>query len=200
MLRWVAPTNMWCLPTTFTKVPFTMARARHEAAIAAYEEALEERRLVASKALADSFTLGDFRRIKGVFDIAMHDPQPEALELPVDQRVPLTFARTVPPFDRATLTITVGPDAVPIELRAGLEELSQPEFERLTEALRVKYGVPYKHSSKHILFRINGDFLSLRRVGAGARLTAVNGGARKAMEARAVARKQQLFEEETAGL
>ena len=105
------------------------------------------------------------------------------------------------PFNAAQVTLTAGPDRVPVEVRATFDSLSDDDFRRIRDALTVKYGVPYKSTPRHLVLRLNGDFFVLRRTAAGgATVAAINTAAQKAMKAREAAAEQARFDEETAGL
>ena len=65
------------------------------------------------------------------------------------------------PFTEGDLQLTISPDKHPIVIRGRFPHL---DFERIAAALRTKYGLPMKESSRHIIHKVNGDHVIIKRL------------------------------------
>ena len=160
-----------------------------------------------ARELADSFTHGDKFRLDGGLGIIFGEPYLVSTPHPVDEPFPVRLRDLPAPFNGGTYQLTLDPEQVPIKLEGELPDPEARYFEQLTEALRAKYGSPIKDTARHRIFRINGNYFTLRQTGTKTDFALIDTRAQKAQEARAVAfaaaevaAAEEKFRRETEGL
>ncbi len=128
---------------------------------------LEKREMVLERRkqlrFADTFTMGDQFRLDGAFGVQFEQPfaKNSTQNFPVDEPFYAVLPGMPEPFTKGDLQLTISPDKHPIVIRGRFPDI---DFERIAAALRTKYGLPMKESSRHIIHKVNGDHVIIKRL------------------------------------
>ena len=122
---------------------------------------------------ADSFTLGDQFRLQGAFGIAFTRPFAEKSEqnFPFDEPFYADLPNLPDEFASGDIKIEISPERLPITIRGRFENVS---FERIQKALQAKYGSPFKSTRRHIIYKVSGNHVVVRRKDPGIELTFID--------------------------
>lgn len=188
------------------------ARRTNRERRAALTEQAERLREIRLRRFADSFTAGDRFRVEGALGITFGEPVDATLlesEFEADAPLPARLPDLAEPFTGASFTLTLGPERRPVRVAGELADPGGQLFERVSAALRTKFGAPVKDGDVHRIHKVSGDYLVVRRLPDEQRLRLVfiDDAGRRAQQAREVAahearlaEQRRRFEEETAGL
>ncbi len=170
----------------------TRRYAAHEREIAK----LDKRKLVLERRkqvrFADTFTLGDQYRLEGAFGIRFERPfaRNSTQQFPVDEPFYAVLPVMPDPFVNGDVELTISPAKHPIVIRGRFHNV---EFDTIAEALRAKYGLPMKSSSRHIIHKVNGDHVILKRLDKEVELAFID-------NSEQLAQRERLWEKESEGL
>ncbi|MEZ5550343.1 MAG: hypothetical protein R3E82_05605 [Pseudomonadales bacterium] len=160
-----------------------------------------------ARAYADTFTHGEKFRLDGGLGLIFGEPfrttVPHTPDVPFAMRPP----RLPPPFDTGSFELTLDPEDVPIRLEGSIPDPDGRHYEKITGALQAKFGAAMKDTDRHRIFRVNGNYFTLRQIRDRTDITLIDIRAQKAQEARAAAAKaaelaaaEARFKAETEGL
>lgn len=150
--------------------------------------------LYRARAFADEFTLGDSARLQGGLGVMFGQRFEPGRAFEPDTAFDVTLANLPAPFTDGDYQIELDPESIPIELTGDFADPDGRHFEILFEALQAKYGKPVKNSTRHKIFKVNGNFFVLRALPRDGKthLSVLDGQARRQQRLR---NKQQAADE-----
>ncbi len=157
---------------------------------------LDKRKLVLERRkqvrFANTFTLGDQYRLEGAFGIRFERPfaRNSTQKFPVDVPFYAVLPGMPDPFTSGDVELTISPEKHPIVIRGRFHNV---EFDTVAAALRAKYGLPMKSTSRHIIHKVNGDHVILKRLDDVVELAFID-------NSEQVAQRERLWEKESEGL
>ncbi|MEZ5597633.1 MAG: hypothetical protein R3E84_14805 [Pseudomonadales bacterium] len=175
--------------------PSQLERWRTE--MAARKSDAEVRQRMRLLAAASHLLPGSGKEVTGAFGFLFSRPVPDAAELPKEKMVPIPGPTLPPPWNHAVYEALLAPTDHPIRLAA---EFSGVPFDAVKTILESRLGKPMKTSSRQVLYRVNGNLVSLRSTNGRVRLAVVDGEADRAMRARTEARAHAAWEADVEAL
>ena len=136
------------------------SQERAKSTMAKRQLVLETRRAMR---FADEFTLGDRFRILGAFGIAFGQPfaKNSTQKFPVDKPFTAVLPNLPHAFSDGEIILEISPDKEPIVIRGQFKSLS---FDKVTTALRAKYGTPLKASKRHVIHKVSGNHAIIKQL------------------------------------
>lgn len=160
-----------------------------------------------ARAYADTFTHGEKFRLDGGLGLIFGEPFPTTVPHESDIPFAMRPPRLPPPFDTGSFELTLDPQEVPIKLEGSIPDPDGRHYEKITAALQAKFGAAMKDTDRHRIFRVNGNYFTLRQIKDRTDITLIDSRAQKAQEARAAAARaaelaaaEAKFRSETEGL
>ncbi len=151
------------------------------------DETIERDRL-GLLAEANRLLPGHGNNLPGAFGLLFDVPVRDHKSLPIAQKFVYDRVRLAPPFDKGTFELVLAESGNPVRITG---EFKGIKFDRVSEALEARFGMPFKARPNHVQYNINGDYLSLHRVDGMTRIAVVHTKADKANRIRAEERAGQ---------
>jgi|GEM_PF-2588223 len=122
---------------------------------------------------ANSFTLGDQFRLQGAFGIAFARPfaAKSKQTFPVDEPFYAQLPNLPERFAAGEIKVEISPERMPITIRGRFPDIS---FEEIHKGLQAKYGSPLKSTSRHLVYKVSGNHVIVRKKKSGIELTFID--------------------------
>jgi hypothetical protein len=140
---------------------------------------------------------GDRNRVHGAFGMYFARPVEGHEKLRKETTVSWEGEKLPAPYDEATYEVVLDPQGYPARIAGSFAGV---DYERLKAALEARFGAPGKSTPTHVVHKVSGDFISLRKDATGVRLVVIDNETDAALRTRAKDRAAARWQKETRGL
>lgn len=140
---------------------------------------------------------GDQQRVHGAFGLLFARPVSGHENMAKETTTTWTGGALPAPYDKATYEVVLDPQGYPARIAGSF---AGADFDFLKSALEARFGLPGKSTPTHVIHKVGGDFVTLRRQAVGVRLVVIDHETDQLLRSRAKSRAEQTWREQTEGL
>ncbi len=140
---------------------------------------------------------GDRHHVHGAFGLMFANPVEGHERMIKEKTVPWSGVVLPVPYHQATFEVVLDPDGHPTRIAGTFAGV---DYDAFKSALEARFGGPGSSTPTHVIHKVGGDFVSLRKHPSGVRLVVIDHETDTALRSRAKQRAKEKWEAETEGL